>query len=90
LLLLLKAFKPRVDILARYSWARVFAIAPIGRARSVLKVITERKRSVSDPRSSRLLKSGSYFGFDLSSGNFVALMAARHVFAGVAGSVGAP
>jgi len=40
--------------------------------------------------SSRLLKSGSYFGFDLPSGNFVALTAARQVFGGVAGSAGAP
>src|SRR6266849_7740564 len=37
---------------------------------------------------SRLLKSGSYFGFDCPSGNFVALTAARHVFGGVAGSAG--
>src|SRR6266851_6188897 len=41
-------------------------------------------------RPSRLLKSGSYFGFDCPSGNFVALTAARHVFGGVAGSAGAP
>ena len=40
--------------------------------------------------SSRLLKSGSYLGIDLPSGNFVALTAARHVFGGVAGSAGAP
>jgi hypothetical protein len=31
LLLFLKAFKPRIDILARYSWAAVYAIALIGR-----------------------------------------------------------
>jgi len=71
---------------------RLRVLSPAARTKNLLVPLSRTNNcapSLESEHESRLLKSGSYLGFDCWRIHFVVLAPARQVFGGVAGSAGA-